>query len=713
MIPDLGYFVQQLALVAAVVAAIAGGVAGVTGGNAWAAAARRSIHALFALVTLALACLFYAFATLDFQVEFVAQNAARSMALHYRIAALWGGQAGSLLLWTWMTVAFAALSLRVHRRERALEPWAALVFAVNAAFFLLLLNFASNPFDKLPPQHVMSDGSGLNPLLQHPVMMIHPLVLYTGMTGFSVPFAFGLAALCSGQLGTTWMRITRRWTLFAWGFLSIGILLGGRWAYEVLGWGGYWAWDPVENASFMPWLAATAYLHSVMVQEKRDMLKIWNFVLIGLTYGLCLFGTMITRAGLVRSVHAFAQTEIFGVLFAWYVGLVFVAFTAALALRLPALRSQNRLESVVSREASFVINNWVFMAILVIVAWGTMFPVISEGVRGTKISVGPEFFNKLTGPFAAFLLFLTGVGPREASFVINNWLFMAILAVVFFGTLYPKFSEFVQGKEVLFGPEWFDLLLVPVALPLLLLTGIGPLLAWRRATPANLRRQLLAPIAVGLGTCAALLAWLGVEEWLACLNWGIAALVTTTISEEFWRAVRAKMRGGVSALAALAKLFRTNQQRYGGYVVHLGVVFFFIGFAGQALDVEKLENIAVGDSVTIRDYELEYMTASALPDPHYGGAEARIRLSKRGAPLATLTPEKRMYWLEQQPSSIPAVYSTFAEDLYVILTAIEPNGSATLKVFVNPLVSWIWLGGATFVLGTVLVMWPHPRRAAA
>ena len=650
MIPDLGYFVQQLALVAAVVAAIAGGVAGVTGGNAWAAAARRSIHALFALVTLALACLFYAFATLDFQVEFVAQNAARSMALHYRIAALWGGQAGSLLLWTWMTVAFAALSLRVHRRERALEPWAALVFAVNAAFFLLLLNFASNPFDKLPPQHVMSDGSGLNPLLQHPVMMIHPLVLYTGMTGFSVPFAFGLAALCSGQLGTTWMRITRRWTLFAWGFLSIGILLGGRWAYEVLGWGGYWAWDPVENASFMPWLAATAYLHSVMVQEKRDMLKIWNFVLIGLTYGLCLFGTMITRAGLVRSVHAFAQTEIFGVLFAWYVGLVFVAFTAALALRLPALRSQNRLESVVSREASFVIN---------------------------------------------------------------NWLFMAILAVVFFGTLYPKFSEFVQGKEVLFGPEWFDLLLVPVALPLLLLTGIGPLLAWRRATPANLRRQLLAPIAVGLGTCAALLAWLGVEEWLACLNWGIAALVTTTISEEFWRAVRAKMRGGVSALAALAKLFRTNQQRYGGYVVHLGVVFFFIGFAGQALDVEKLENIAVGDSVTIRDYELEYMTASALPDPHYGGAEARIRLSKRGAPLATLTPEKRMYWLEQQPSSIPAVYSTFAEDLYVILTAIEPNGSATLKVFVNPLVSWIWLGGATFVLGTVLVMWPHPRRAAA
>ena len=650
MISDLGYFALQLALGAAAVTAVAGFGAGITKSEAGGVVARRAVYALFALVTLALLCLFYAFATLDFQVAFVAQNAARSMALHYRIAALWGGQAGSLLLWTWMTVAFAALAITVQRRERALVPWACGVFAVNAAFFLLLLNFASNPFDKLPPQHVMSDGAGLNPLLQHPVMMIHPLVLYTGLTGFSVPFAFGLAALLSGQLGTTWMRVTRRWTLFAWGFLSIGILLGGRWAYEVLGWGGYWAWDPVENASFMPWLAATAYLHSVMVQEKRDMLKVWNFVLIGLTYGLCLFGTMITRAGLVRSVHAFAQTEIFGVLFAWYVGLTFVAFTAALVYRLPALRSPNRLESVVSREASFVIN---------------------------------------------------------------NWLFMAILAVVFFGTLYPKFSTFIQGREVLFGPAWFDGYLVWIALPLLLLTGIGPLLAWRRATPANLQRQISLPVSVGLATFALLLFLLGFAEWLAALNWGIAALVTTTITGEFWRAVRAKMRGGVGPLAALAKLFRTNQQRYGGYVVHLGVVCFFIGFAGQALDVEKLENIAPGGSVAIRDYTLEYLTARALPEQHYGGAAARIRLSKRGEPLATLTPEKRMYWLEQQPSSIPAIYSTFGEDLYVILTAIEPNGSATLKVFVNPLVSWIWLGGATFVAGTVLVMWPHPRRAAA
>jgi cytochrome c-type biogenesis protein CcmF len=400
----------------------------------------------------------------------------------------------------------------------------------------------------------------------------------------------------------------------------------------------------------MPWLAGTAYLHSVMVQEKRDMLKIWNFALIGLTYGLCLFGTMITRAGLVRSVHAFAQTEIFGVLFAWYVGLVLLAFVTALLWRVPQLRSPNRLESVVSREAGFVIN---------------------------------------------------------------NWLFMAILAVVIFGTLYPKFSTLIQGKEVLFGPQWFDLWLAPIGIGLLFLTGVGPLLAWRRATPASLRRQLVLPAATGAAVFALLLAWFGVEEWLAALTWGVAALVSATIAEEFRRATKAKMRGGDSALGALAKLFRTNQQRYGGYVVHLGVVFFFIGFTGQALDTERLENLAPGGSLKVREYELKYLTALPILEQHHGGAEARLALFKGGKPLATLTPEKRMYWLEQQPSSIPAVYSTFAEDFYVILTAIEPNGSATLKVFVNPLVNWVWLGGLTFVVGTMLVIWPHPRRAAA
>ncbi len=646
---DLGFYALRLALLAAAACALAGGVAGVTQREEWVTVARRSLYALFGLVTFALLALFYAFATLDFQLAYVASNAARSMATHYRIAAVWGGQAGSLLLWTFMTAAYAAAAITVQRRARDLIPWVCLVLAVNCAFFLILLNFVSNPFEKLPPSHVMSDGNGLNPLLQHPVMMIHPLVLYTGLTGFSVPFAFGLAALLSGRLGATWLRVTRRWTLWAWGFLSIGILLGGRWAYEVLGWGGYWAWDPVENASFMPWLAGTAYLHSVMVQEKRDMLKIWNFVLIGLTYGLCLFGTMITRSGLVRSVHSFAQTEIFGQLFAGYVALALVTFFTALIVRRPLLRARNKLESIVSREAGFVVN---------------------------------------------------------------NWLFMALLAIVFWGTLFPKLSPLIVGREVLIGPQWFNALGAVVALPLLLLTGVGPLIAWRRATPANLKRHLIAPALAGLASFAALLLATGASEWIAILTWSLGAFVTVAIAQEFFRAIRARMGRGESAPAALGMLFRKNQRRYGGYVVHVGVVFFFVGFAGAAFEEERLEPVAPGGVIELAPDRLEYLTARALDDAHYGGAVARLALFRDGEPLATLAPEKRMYWLEQQPSSIPAIYSTLGEDLYVILTAIEPNGSATFKIHRNPLVSWIWLGGATFVLGTLLVMWPHPGRPA-
>jgi cytochrome c-type biogenesis protein CcmF len=495
---------------------------------------------------------------------------------------------------------------------------------------------------------VMSDGQGLNPLLQHPVMMIHPLVLYTGMTGFAVPFAFGVAALATGELGSGWLRTTRRWTLWAWLFLSIGILLGGRWAYEVLGWGGYWAWDPVENASFMPWLAGTAYLHSVMVQEKRDMLKTWNLVLVGLTYVLCLFGTMLTRSGLVQSVHAFAQTEIFGVLFLGYVLSSAALFFGLVLWRRPLLRAPNKLESVLSREAGFVVN---------------------------------------------------------------NWLFMGLLAIVFWGTLYPKISEWLVEREILLGPGWFTNVAAFVALPLLLLTGIGPLIAWRRATPASLRRQLRIPTAVGVLTAAALAA-LTREAFqpIAIVVWGLGAFVATTVTQEYVRAIRARMRHGEGPLAALVTLFRKNQRRYGGYVVHLGVVFLFVGFAGSALNEERLETLSPGDAVEMNGYRLEYKTARAIPAQHFGGAVARIALYEHDRPVATLVPEKRMYWLEQQPASIPAVWSTLNEDLYVILTAIEADGAATLKIRRNPLVSWVWLGGFTFVLGTALVMWPHAER---
>ncbi len=643
---DLGASALGLAFVVALAGALAGLVGGLRRDARFAEVARRAVHLHFALTTLSIGCLFWAFATLDFQLSYVASHAARSMDTAYRMAALWGGQAGSLLLWLWMLAAYAAAAVLVNRRNQSLLPWVCAILLLNAAFFGVLLNFVSDPFEKLPPGQVLSDGNGLNPLLQHPVMMIHPIMLYTGLVGFAVPFAFGFAAMATGELGTAWMRITRRWTLFAWFFLSIGILLGGRWAYEVLGWGGYWAWDPVENASFMPWLAATAYLHSVMVQEKRDMLKIWNLVLIGLTYSLCLFGTMLTRSGLVRSVHAFAQTEIFGILFLGYVLATVALFFGVLLWRSPELRAGHQLESVLSREAGFVVN---------------------------------------------------------------NWLFMAFLGIVFWGTLFPKISEWITGTEILIGPAWFNGLAGFVALPLLLLTGIGPLIAWRRASGANLRRQFLWPTAVGALVGVATGVGTGLSGGLfPVLIWAVGGFVLGTISQEYVRAVRARMRRGENLAQAVATLLRKNQRRYGGYVVHLGVVFIFIGIAGAAFNEERLENMRVGDAVEMNGYRLEYRTARAIPAQHYGGAVARLALYEKGEPRVTMTPERRVYWLEQQPASIPSVYSTLNEDLYVILTAIEPDGSATVKIYRNPLVNWIWIGGYTFVLGTLLILWPHP-----
>ncbi len=647
---DLGYYALRLALVVAVAGIAAGVYGGLRRQPEWGEVARRAVLVHGALVTAGLGVLFYCFATLDFSLEYVAAHAARSMAVPYRMAAVWGGQAGSLLLWAWMLAAYSVAVVLVNRRQTTLLPWVCAVVLGNGAFFLVLLDFVTNPFEKLPIGQVMSDGQGLNPLLQHPVMMIHPIILYTGLTGFVVPFAFGVAALATGELGSAWLRTTRRWTLWAWLFLSIGILLGGRWAYEVLGWGGYWAWDPVENASFMPWLAGTAYLHSVMVQEKRDMLKTWNLVLVGLTYVLCLFGTMLTRSGLVQSVHAFAQTEIFGVLFLGYVLSSAALYFGLVLWRRPQLRAPNKLESVLSREAGFVVN---------------------------------------------------------------NWLFMGLLAIVFWGTLYPKLSEWLVEREILLGPGWFTSVAAVVALPLLLLTGIGPLVAWRRATPASLRRQLRIPVTAGVATGAVLaLLTRDAFEPIAVVVWALGAFVTATVTQEYVRAIRARMRHGEGPFAALVTLFRKNQRRYGGYIVHLGVVFLFVGFAGSALNEERLETLEPGDAVQMNGYRLEYKTAHAIPAQHYGGAVARIALFEDGRPVATLAPEKRMYWLEQQPASIPAVWSTLNEDLYVILTAIEADGAATLKIRRNPLVSWVWLGGFTFVLGTALVMWPHasPRR---
>ena len=648
---DIGLYSLRFALVIAVFGVGAGVAAGLKRRADWTQVAERCVLATFVFVSCSMGALFYALATNDFSIAYVMQHSARSMTLPFRLAALWGGQSGSLLLWAWMLTVFGGVTVLVNRNQnRTLMPWVSAVLLANACFFLVLLNFVTVPFELVPAGRVLSDGNGLNPLLQHPLMTIHPLMLYTGFVGFVVPFSFAFAALVSGELGTTWFRTTRRTTLVAWSFLGYGLMLGGRWAYEVLGWGGYWAWDPVENAALMPWLAATAYLHSVMIQEKRDMLKIWNLVLVGLTYALCLFGTFLTRSGVVQSVHSFTNSGWFGFIFLAYVAVITVAFFAALLYRREALRSPRKLESMVSREAGFLLNNWAFMALLVVVFWGTMLPVFSETISGQRTTVGPAFFNTMAGPIGLFLLFLTGVGP---------------------------------------------------------------LIAWHRASLSSLRRQFTVPTIVGVavGVASAVIFW-GEIGFFTLSCWAIGAFVVVTLAQEYYQAITARVRlHGESAVKALATLFEKNQRRYGGYVVHLGIVFMMIGFSGGFFNEELLENVSPGDSVAIHDYRLHYLTADPIPAQHYGGAKARVALYRQEEPVKVLLPEKRMYWLEQQPTSIPAIHSTLNEDLYLILTAIEQDGSATLKVYRNPLVNWIWIGGLVLVAGNILILWPHPTRS--
>jgi cytochrome c-type biogenesis protein CcmF len=627
---------------------VAAAIAGALRNEArWVKNSERAVYAVFALLTLGMLGLEVGLLADRFDLAFVAQNSSREQPWTFKVPALWGGQAGSLLLWGWMVSLLSALAVfQNRRRNRVLMPWVIAILMGNTSFFSGLVAFVTNPFTRLPADQIASNGNGMNPLLQHAAMLIHPPILYVGFVGFVVPFAFALAALITGELGQSWFRTTRRWTLTAWAFLGVGIMLGGRWAYEVLGWGGYWAWDPVENASFMPWLAATAYLHSVMIQEKRGMLKIWNLALIGLTYSLCLFGTFLTRSGIVQSVHSFANAGWFGLVFLAYVGLVAGLFTIFLIWRLPLLRSENRLDSIVSREASFLLNNWAFLG---------------------------------------------------------------FLSIVFFGTLYPVFSEAIWGMKVQIGPPFFQRYAVPLAIFLLILTGVGPLIAWRRATWLNLRKSFLWPALAAVAAAAAILA-AGVRGLYPVAFGALCMFVTGTIVEEYSRGIRARMRHGEGPVRAAFELIRRNQRRYGGYVVHLAIVLIFVGFAGAAFNLEETKLLKPGESWELNGYTLEYRQPRPVKHAHYAGALARVALHHDGKPLGMLLPEKRMYFQQEQPATVPAIVSTFAEDFYLILVGLEPDRSAALKVYINPLVNWIWLGGAVFILGNTLILWPIPER---
>lgn len=604
---------------------------------------RHAAYAVHGLVLIASAVLLHALLTRDFSLEYVASYSSSTLSAPYTVAAFWGGQAGSLLFWVFiLTTMSTIVHLQNRERNAALMPYVTATLMTIASFFLALLVFITGPFDRLPVP--AAEGADLNPLLQNYWMMIHPPSLYLGYVGCAVPFAFAVAALATGRLGDVWIRTTRRWTLFAWFFLTVGNMLGARWAYEELGWGGYWAWDPVENAAFMPWLSCTAFLHSVMIQEKKNMLKMWNMVLVLLTFCLTIFGTFLTRSGVVSSVHSFTQSGL-GPFFVAFLSMVIVIVTALVVWRRPLLRGENEIDSFLSREASFLFNNLLLVGIAFATFWGTIFPVISEAVRGIKITVGPPFFNKVNAPLGLALLFMTGVGP---------------------------------------------------------------VIAWRRASARNLRRSFTVPLALGFVTGVLIFA-AGWRNYYAVVCFSLSAFVLATIFMEFYRGTRARQAlMGETAPRALSNLVGKNRRRYGGYVIHVGVVMVFIGVAASsAFRLEEQETIHKGDVVRVGAFALTYKDIHFTDDAHYSSMLAEIEVVKNGELVGTMYPEKRFYKKQQQPTTEVALRSTITEDLYLVLGSYdEASQLMTLIVFVNPLVNWLWIGGIVMVLGTVIVMSP-------
>jgi cytochrome c-type biogenesis protein CcmF len=613
----------------------------------------NAVYLYFALVTLAVVSLLSLLVTSNFQNEYVASITNRAMPLYYKLAALWGGQAGSLLFWTWILSTYAAIVTFRHRHRRTdLVPTAVGVMSVTSLFFLALNIFAENPFRELALEQggtatsipfTPADGRGLNPLLQHPVMVIHPPILYLGYVGMVVPFAFAIAALATRELGNAWITLIRRWTLIAWGFLGVGIILGGKWAYMELGWGGYWAWDPVENASLMPWLTGTAFLHSVIVQEKKNMLKVWNVVLIISTYLLVIFGTFLTRSGVVSSVHAFAQSSI-GTFFVSYIAIAAGACVWLVVSRLEYLKSPNELDSVVSRESGFLFNNLVFLAACFAVLWGTVFPVISEAIQGEKISVGAPFFNKI---------------------------------------------------------------MIPVGLFLLMLTGVGPLLAWRKTSLRSLRKNFIWPLSAGVVT-GVVLYTAGMRSPYGLVALFLCALVAVTIISEFARGIGARMRAHNEIVhQAALRLIDKNKRRYGGYVVHFGIVLIFIGFTGNAFNRETQGQVIEGGTISIGPYTLRCDRLGEGEDPNYSYLWADLTVTKNGKPLKTLRTEKRYYMSSEQPTSEVALHSTLVEDLYVVFAGVnDSDGKAVIQIFLNPLVAWVWIGGIVLAIGTIITILP-------
>ena len=672
MIADFGYGVLVVSFLTAIYSVFAAIYGELNKLPNMVESARRAMLLTWPLLTLTAGVLIYLLVNDHYEVQFVYEVTSRSMPTYLKITAWWGGQAGSLLFWSWLMSAFTSLvTFNKWDRDREFLPWVVTVAGITLAFFLGMNVFFENPFAQLyqsfdgiaahtfqPAQSTLftpQDGRGLNPLLRHPGMVIHPPMLYLGFVSFVIPFAFAMAALITGRTDDRWIRLTRRWTLWAWLFLSAGLVLGGRWAYDVLGWGGYWGWDPVEIAAFMPWLTGTAFLHSVMIQEKRGMFKHWNMILIVLTYDLVIFGTFLTRSGVLSSVHAFAESAI-GPLFFVFIGLTLITSIGLILHRWEALKSETKMTSLLSREALFLLNNLLFMSILVVCFWGVIYPLISELFTGQKVTVGPPFYERATGPLWASLM---------------------------------------------------------------LLMGVAPLSAWGHSTVKTLGRAIWKP-AVGAAAITIALYFTYTQKVVALLSFFLVALVILVTIYEYWRGAYARQRSqGENIFVAFWNLTGRNRRRYGGYIIHLSMMLMAIGILGiEIFQVETQGTIAIGDQIELAGYTVKYKEVASWDNPGAGVNYTRAVVEiydENGDYRGTLTPRKDFYFDSQQPMTIPGQLASLKDELYVLLVNWEPIDQAgtTFKIFVNPLVNWLWLGSFLFIFGIIIAAWPNKDTESA
>jgi cytochrome c-type biogenesis protein CcmF len=617
----------------------------------------RSVIAVFVLLIVASVAVIAAFVGNEYRYEYVAGYSNRELSTFYKVSGLWAGQTGSLVFWALLLALFSVIAIVQNRgTNREFMPYVTGTLLVVLCFFLTVIVTVSNPFALL--SFVPADGRGLNPQLQNYWMTIHPPTLYLGFTAFTVPFAFAIAALMTGRLDTRWITTTRRWTLLAWFFLTCGIMFGMMWAYVELGWGGYWFWDPVENASLLPWLTGTAYLHSVMIQEKRGMLKFWNVVLVLGTFLLSVFATFLTRSGLIESVHSFAENLEIAYIFLGFMTVATLVCAGLVWWRRDRLRPEAHFESFLSREAAFLGNNLLFIGAMFAVMWGTMFPLISEGVLGQKISVGPPFFNRVN---------------------------------------------------------------IPIGLTLLVLMGIGPVIAWRKASPRNLKRNFITPL-LAAGVVGLVMWAIGVRHTQAWLTFVLGSFALATVVVEFRKGTRARaIIEGEGYGTAFVHLISRNRRRYGGYIAHVGLIVAFMGFAGQAYDVEEQVVVQPGDSFEVESpfghtYRLTYQDMSWYTATNMTKLVSSVRVERNGEPAGVLTAEHRQYRQREELATEVGIMHAWNEDLYIIMAGIDdPNGVVqgtnprpltTFRVLVNPLVPWIWFGGFVVALGTLIAMWP-------